>query len=68
MKRLIIMPAYAGATPSAAPVVVRAGRLMSMAKDGRATRRLNSKVKAVEAGGIHTSRSSYGWPTRVSVT
>jgi hypothetical protein len=55
MKRLIVMPACAGATPSAAPVAVGAGRLMSMPKDGRATRRLNSKVKAMEEGGIFVS-------------
>jgi hypothetical protein len=62
------MPACAGATPSAAPVAVRAGRLMSMPNDGSATRRLNSKVKAMEAGGIRTSRIPYGWPICVSVT
>jgi hypothetical protein len=32
----------------------RAGRLMSMPKDGRATRKLNSTVKAKEAGGMRT--------------
>jgi antirestriction protein ArdC len=42
-------------------VAVRAGRLMSMPKDGRATRKLIRKVKAIEAGGICTSRISYGW-------
>jgi hypothetical protein len=54
------MPACGGATPSAAPVAVRAGRLMSMPNDGRATSRLNSKVKAMEAGGIRT-RSEILW-------
>ncbi len=49
------MPACAGATPSVAPVDVRAGRLMSMPNDGRATRRLNSEVKAMEEGGIFVS-------------
>src|SRR5260370_41537480 len=58
MKRLIIRPACAGATPSAAPMAVSAGRLMSMPKDGRATRKLNSKVKAMEAGGTRTRRTS----------
>jgi hypothetical protein len=61
MKRLIIKPTCAGATRSAAPVAVRAGRLMSMPKDGRATRKLIRKVKAIEAGGMCTSRISYGW-------
>jgi hypothetical protein len=32
------VPACAGATPSSAPVAVRAGRLISIPKDGRATR------------------------------
>jgi hypothetical protein len=50
------MPACAGATPSAAPVAVRAGRLMSMPEQGKATRRLNSKVEEMEAGGIRTRR------------
>ena len=50
------MPACAGVMPSAAPVAVRAGRLMSMPEHGKATRRLNSKVEATEAGGIRTHR------------
>ena len=36
-----------------------------MPKDGWATRKLNSKVKAVEPGGIRTSRISYGWDPMV---
>src|ERR1700682_977385 len=58
MKRLIIKPAWAGATRSAAPMAVSAGRLMSMPNDGRATRKLNSKVKAMEAGGTSMGRVS----------
>src|SRR5258708_39812159 len=54
MKRLIIKPACAGATRREAAVSVMAGRLISMAKDGRALRKLISRVKAMEAGGIHT--------------
>ena len=63
-----IRAAVAGAAPSAAPVAVRAGSLVSMPNDGGATRRLDSKVKAIEAGGIRTSRRSYGWPICVSLT
>src|SRR5258708_37736611 len=58
IKRLIIRPACAGATWNAAPVAVSAGRLMSMPKDGWATRKLNSKVKAMEAGGTRMGRVS----------
>src|SRR5258708_15637208 len=54
MKRLIIKPACAGATRRAAAVSVMAGRLISMAKDGSALRKLISRVKAMEAGGIST--------------
>jgi hypothetical protein len=54
MKRLIIKPACAGATRREAAVSVMAGRLISMAKDGRALRKLISRVKAMEAGGIRT--------------
>src|ERR1700730_2100516 len=53
MKRLIIKPARAGATRREAAVSVMAGRRISMAKDGRALRKL-SRVKAMEAGGIRT--------------
>jgi hypothetical protein len=35
-------------------MAVSAGRLMSMPKDGKATRKLNNKVKAMEAGGTRT--------------
>src|SRR4030088_1044916 len=56
MKRVIIKPARAGVTRSAAPVSVRAGRLMSMPKDGSATRKLNSTVKAMEAGEMRMDR------------
>jgi hypothetical protein len=55
MDRLIINPTRAGATRNVAPMVVRAGRLISMPKDGNATRNPNSKVKLVEAGGMRTS-------------
>src|SRR3984893_10371994 len=34
---------------------------MSMPKDGRATRKLNSKVKVMEAGGTRMGRVSLGW-------
>src|SRR5258706_11978064 len=54
MKRLIIKPACAGATRREAAVSVMAGRLISMAKDGSALRKLISRVKAMEAGGIRT--------------
>jgi hypothetical protein len=60
IKRLIIKPACAGPTWSAAPMAVSAGRLMSMPKDGKATRKLNSKLKAMEAGGTRTDRVSLG--------
>jgi hypothetical protein len=39
-----------------------------MPKDGRAMRKLNSKVNAMEAGGIRTSRLSYDRPIRLRVT
>src|SRR5260370_17039535 len=60
MKRLIIKPACAGATRRAAAVSVMAGRHISMAKDGSALRKLISRVKATEAGGIRT-RSVILW-------
>jgi hypothetical protein len=41
-------------------VAVDAGRLMSMPKDGNATRKLNSKVKAMEAGGTRMGSVSLG--------
>jgi hypothetical protein len=66
------MPACAGATPSAAPLAVRAGRLMSMPNDGRATRRLNSN--RFQSFGRPVSRhpeslplvpaATLGWPSR----
>jgi hypothetical protein len=50
MKRLMEKPASDGRAPSAAPMAARAGRLMSMPKDGTEARRPSSKVKAKEVG------------------
>src|ERR1700681_1774631 len=50
----MIKPACAGATRREAAVSVMVGRLISMAKDGRALRKLISRVKAMEARGIRT--------------
>ena len=41
-------------------MAVSVGRFMSMPKDGRATRKLNSKVKVMEAGGTRMGRVSLG--------
>jgi hypothetical protein len=58
INRLIVKPTCAGATRSVAAVAVSAGRLISISKDGSATRNPSSRVKAMEAGGMRMQISS----------
>ena len=51
-------PARSGATPSAPPMAVSAGRLMSIPNDGNATTKPSSRVNAMEAGGKRTGSMS----------